>query len=191
MLVSRVSAHSTRAMPKSSSLTRSARSRRAGLAFARKMLLGLTSRWMTPAACTAPSASQTCRRDGKQIAAGARRDPRLQPRGQRFAVEVLHDQVRGAVGQVVVLEHLDHVRVPGEAERLGFAPQAVGGHGVVGDRGAQQLDGHRHVVGEARGLVDDAARARAELRAEPVACPPTTDPSKKPIAGSLALLFQA
>jgi hypothetical protein len=52
-------------------------------------------------------------------------------------VQALHHQVARAVRQVAVLVHLDHVLVPGQAERCGFAAQAVGGERVVRHRCAE------------------------------------------------------
>ena len=54
---------------------------------------------------------------------GAQRTHAPQEGGQRFPLELLHHQIRGAVGEVIVLEHLHDVRVPGETERLRLAPQ--------------------------------------------------------------------
>ena len=99
-------------------------------------------------------------RDGQEL---ARRQAALRPqaRRERLAVQQLHHEVRRAVGQVPVVDDLDDVRVPRQAERLCLAPQPVARDGLVRRRGAQQLDGDGQAVRDAHRLVDDARRARA------------------------------
>ncbi len=67
-----------------------------------------------------------------------------------------------------VVEHLDHVRMPGQTERLGFAAEAVGRGHVVGGGGAEKLDGDGEAVGDPGRFVDDAARPRPHARADSI-----------------------
>jgi hypothetical protein len=90
---------------------------------------------------------------------------------------------------VIVLEDLDDVGMPGEAQRLRFPPKAVRGDHVVGHGGAQELDGDRSVVRKARGLMDDAARAGAQLAAEAILARDHR-PFEEAHCGFLALLFE-
>ena len=75
-----------------------------------------------------------------------------------------------------VVDDLDDVRVPGQAERLGLAPQTIARDRVVRGGDPQQLDRDGLSVGDADRLVDDAARARAHAPQNPV-LPRATEPS--------------
>ena len=124
------------------------------------MFDGLMSRWTTPAAWDRRERVADLQGERQQL---SRRQPTdgAQARRQRLAAEQLHHQVGRAIGQVPVVDQLDHVRVPGETERLGLATQAVGGDRVVGGGCAQELDGDGQAVAHARRLVDDTAGAGA------------------------------
>jgi len=106
--------------------------------------------------------------DDRRNLGGAGRQAAAEPRPQRLAFELLHHQVGRAVREVIMIEDLDHVRMPGEPERLRLATQPVGCDGVVRDGRAKELDRDRRVVREPRRLVDHAARSSTELLAEPV-----------------------
>ena len=89
------------AMPKSPSFSRpSRRSRR---------FCGFTSRWTRPAACAAASARAACAPERRRLERRQRAAAGDQV-GERLAVDVLHRDVRDAVGLADV-EDLDDVRV--------------------------------------------------------------------------------
>ena len=113
----------------------------------------------------------------------------LQPGRERLAAQALHDEVRRAVREVPVVDHLDDVRVPREPERLRLAPEPIRGGGVVRGGRAKQLDRDREAVADPRRLVDDAARARPHPHPGPV-LPGDDRPFEVSRCGDLAVLLE-
>jgi hypothetical protein len=61
---------------------------------------------------------------------------RSEARRERLTQEELHHEIGRAIREMPVIEHLDHVRMPGETQRLGLASKSVGGDGVLRGRSA-------------------------------------------------------
>ena len=97
-----------------------------------------------------------------------RQRPPTETRFKGFAVEELENKKRGAVGEAPVIDDLDDVRMPGEAERFGFAAETVGGKAVVSRCNTQQFQGNRSVIGDAYPAMNDATGAAREARTDPV-----------------------
>src|SRR5262249_12166846 len=83
----------------------------------------------------------------------------LEPRGERLALQVLHDNE--AVADVV--ERAD-VGMRELRDRAGFAVEALPELRVGGDRRGQHLDRHRPIEARVAGLVDLAHSAGAQER---------------------------
>jgi hypothetical protein len=63
----------------------------------------------------------------------------------------------------------DYIRASGaRGTTANLSPQAIGRGGIVSSRRAQQLDRDADTVGDARRIVDDAARARAHSNADAI-----------------------
>ena len=92
------------------------------------MFAGFRSRWMIPWSCAASSASAICRAMASASSSGIA--PALQPRGEIFTLDQLHDERRSVVGVLQPVDGRD-LRVIRARQDLGFAlkprqPIAVG-----------------------------------------------------------------
>src|SRR5262249_55819519 len=102
-------------------------------------LLGLMSRWTSPASCASRNAPHNCRKKWSTRAGGC--GPSRHQLLQAQAGEVLHDVVEGAVLGVAVVENLDRVEVAEPGGGLHLALEAPQQARVAGALRADQLDG--------------------------------------------------
>ena len=92
-----------------------------------------------------------------------------QQRAQALAVEKLHDEVRGPVGQLAEVADVDDVLVADRARGAGLLQEALVELVVVRHLAAQDLDGDPLVDHLVAGRVDDAHTAFAEDAVDDVA----------------------
>ena len=102
-----------------------------------------------------------------------RQRPSFQPRGQRLALEMRHDQVVRAIDAADVVDAAD-VRMVQRGDRPRLALEAGPRIGVAGDFTREDFDGNRAIETSIPGFVDLAHAAGAEhsldlIRAEPSA----------------------
>ena len=118
------------------------------------------SRWISPWACAAASPDAVCMpiRTTSSISSGPVRSSRVL---QRFAGDVLHDQVGQAVRLVDAVDG-DDVVVADGGGGLRLAGEAPPGDGAAGHGGGQHLDRHQAVQRRIERLEDDAHAALAD-----------------------------
>ena len=152
------------AMPKSSTLTKSASPSRE----TRKMFSGLRSRWMMPAACAAESARQICV-PMATTRSGAMRALVAQHLAEVEAVEALHDEVDVAVGRGARVGDVDDVGVADLGRGARLAAEAR--HQVRLPRELRVQDLERDLLADldVLGLVDGAHAAGAEHALDAIA----------------------
>src|SRR6185295_2631406 len=83
--------------------------------------------------------------------------------GQRLARQVLHREVRLAVGGLAEVEDLDDVLVPDEVDGARLVEEAGHDVGVARERDVQQLDGDAAADDRVLGEVDDPHPPLADL----------------------------
>ena len=154
----------TLAMPKSRILTKSW----SAAALDEKDVVGLEIAVNDPALVRGGESIGDLSRDVGEPSHGHR--PRLfEHLAERLAVEPLHDEVGGAVGQLTEVRDVDDVRIADRRCGLRFLQEAVGDLLVARHVGAQDLDGHLLVDDLVAREVDDAHPAFAEHRLDAVA----------------------
>src|SRR6185503_3335490 len=162
-LVSWRSRPALRAMPKSSTLTKSALPSRE----TRKTFSGLRSRWTTPAECAAASARQIW------IAiwhARVLEAPLVgEDVGQIDAVQVLHHEVRTAILGGAEIGDVDDVGVADPRRRTCLAPEALDQLLLGRERRMQDLDRHLLANLDVLAHVDRSHPALADLADDAVA----------------------
>jgi hypothetical protein len=124
------------------------------------MLLGFTSRWMTPDRCAFCNPWHTC----------IIRSSRLRPEiiGKRHPLEQLHHDERLAV-VFAQIEHGHDVAVRELARRPGFAIEPLAHLRVIVEIGLDDLDGHATSHLRVVGRIDDAHGAPADARGHAIA----------------------
>ena len=131
-----------------------------GVALDSTMLSGLRSRWTTPLACAASSASAIVSR---MSSASIERQRTIdEVRAQRASLDEIHHEIEPAVVEPAEREHVDHVLVIDLVHRARFANEALRSFGRRRELVAQHLDrdalaDHGMLAG-----VDLAHRARAD-----------------------------
>ena len=117
-----------------------------------------------PLACAAPSASSTsdasCATPPSGSGAALRRV--IDDRRERRAVEILHDDVRPAVGQHREIEHVDDALVADQVDRLRLGEEPLDEIAAIAALARQHLDRDAAADRRMHALVDAAHAADAE-----------------------------
>ena len=87
---------------------------------------------------------------------------------QRFARQVLHDEVRLAVGRLAEVQDLDDVLVRDHVDRARLVEETGDDVRVARQHGVQQLDGHLAAEDRVLGQVDDPHAPLAQKARDPV-----------------------
>jgi hypothetical protein len=90
-----------------------------------------------------------------------RERPFLEPRGQRLALEMRHDQIVRAVTLADVVDAADVGMIQG-GDRAGLALETRPQIGIIGDLTGQHPDGNRSIEARVAGFVNFAHSARTE-----------------------------
>ena len=127
---------------------------------ARKMFDGLRSRCVTPRRCPVATASHTENKDIHRLGDGHRART-LQPAGEIFAFQQLHDEI-DPLELLARVDDLHDIRVSNAGGQPRFSQESSASDRLRGKLAAQHLDRDALAVTPAHALVNDAHRSDAQ-----------------------------